>query len=138
MIVVKFGKNLFHNGFTEKRGLRSDPEFVTILTYRSHLAVIQIDNLTMLPHKGRLLLLHILRIDSRPLYFPLSCHLKTQISPKLANYCEYHLIYSLGLTPNSFLKLMEKWDKVLKPVMSAVSEILYLPSARSWTARCSL
>ena len=32
--------------------------------------------------------------------------------------------YSLGVSPNCFLKLFEKWDKVEKPVMSAISEIV--------------
>ena len=46
---------------------------------------------------------------------------------------EFHsyFTYSLGETPNCFLKLVEKCDRVLKPVISAISEMLYLRSFRS-------
>lgn len=46
--------------------------------------------------------------------------------------------YSLGDTPNCFLKLVEKWLGVLKPVMSATSLMVYLPSLISSAARLSL
>lgn len=36
----------------------------------------------------------------------------------------YLVLYSLGETPNCFLKLFEKCDNVLKPVMSAISDIV--------------
>ena len=32
-----------------------------------------------------------------------------------------YLLNSLGETPNCFLKLVEKWERVLKPVISAIS-----------------
>ena len=50
----------------------------------------------------------------------------------------YFLWKSLGATPNCFLKLFEKWDKVLKPVMSAISETVCFPSASNSAARLSL
>jgi len=46
--------------------------------------------------------------------------------------------YSLGVTPNCFLKLVEKCESVLKPVRSEISEMLYLPSLSSSAARLSL
>ena len=33
------------------------------------------------------------------------------------------LIHIFGVVPNCFLKLVEKWDSVLNPVMSAISEM---------------
>ena len=49
-----------------------------------------------------------------------------------------YLLNSLGETPNCFLKLVEKWERVLKPVISAISEMLYLCSLSSCAARLSL
>lgn len=40
--------------------------------------------------------------------------------------------------PELFLELVEKWDSVLNPVMSAISEMVYFPSFISSAARFSL
>lgn len=45
MIIFKFRQHLFHYGLAEKNRLRPYPELVAILTYCSHLAVIQINDL---------------------------------------------------------------------------------------------
>ncbi len=65
MIIVKFRQNLLHYSFTEKYGLRTHTELVTILLNGSHLTVIQIDNLPMTTYQSLFLLLEIFRIDSR-------------------------------------------------------------------------
>ncbi len=36
-------------------------------------------------------------------------------------------LYSLGLQPNCFLKLSEKCERFINPVISAISVILYFP-----------
>ena len=46
--------------------------------------------------------------------------------------------YSDGGTPNCFLKEVEKWERVLKPVIHAISDMLYLPSLSRSAARLSL
>ena len=62
MIIVKFRQDLLHYSFTEKYGLRTHTELVTILLNGSHLTIIQIDDLPMLAYKRCLLFLEILRI----------------------------------------------------------------------------
>ena len=63
-IVIEFLQDLLHNGLSEHNGLDSDAELLTILVYGSHLAVIQVDNLTMAAQKRCLLFFEIFRIDS--------------------------------------------------------------------------
>lgn len=62
MIIIEFGKDLFHDGLSEKGSLGIDSELLTILRDCSHLTVIQIDDLPVLAHKGCLLLFQIFRI----------------------------------------------------------------------------
>ena len=62
MIIVKFRQDLLHYSLTEKYGLRTHTELVTILLDGSHLTIIQIDDLPMLAYKRCLLFLEILRI----------------------------------------------------------------------------
>ena len=62
MVVIQFGKHLFHYRFPEQNCLRAHAEAFTILSDGSHLAVIQIYHLPVTTHKGFLLLLQILRI----------------------------------------------------------------------------
>ena len=73
MIVIKLRKDLLHYGLTEHNGLDPDTKLLTILVYGSHLAVIQVDNLTMAAQKRCLLFFEILRIDSL-VYFLAWCH----------------------------------------------------------------
>ena len=75
MIVVQFREHLLNDGLTEQGGFRIYTELVTISPYGSHLAVIEVDNLTMPAHKGCLLLFQIFRIHSRDLYFLFPSHL---------------------------------------------------------------
>ena len=76
VIVVQLGKYLLHDGFAEKDCLGVHPELLTITVNGSHLAVIQIYHLAMLPHQSFLLFLQIFRIDIRMSDFPFSCHHK--------------------------------------------------------------
>ena len=62
MIIFKFRQHLLHYGLAEENSLSPYPEFVAILTYCSHLTVIQIDDLPVTADKGSLLLLEIFRI----------------------------------------------------------------------------
>ena len=64
MIVIKLREHLLHYGLPEKSRLGTHPELVTILPYGSHLAVIQIDDLSVATHQRLLLLLQVFRIDS--------------------------------------------------------------------------
>ena len=64
MIVIKFRKDLFHDGFSEKDCLGSYTKPLTILPYGCHFAVIQIDDLPVATHKRLLLLLEIFRINA--------------------------------------------------------------------------
>ena len=45
MIILKLGQDLLHYGLAEENSLSPYPEFVAILTYCSHLTVIQINDL---------------------------------------------------------------------------------------------
>ena len=74
MIIVKFRQDLLHYSFTEKYGLRTHTELVTILLNGSHLAIIQIDDLPMFAYKSCLLLLKILRIYTYAAVFLLFSH----------------------------------------------------------------
>ena len=62
MIIFKFRQHLFHYGLAEKNRLRPYPELVAILTYCSHLAVIQINDLPVTTNQSLFLLLQIVRI----------------------------------------------------------------------------
>ena len=64
MIVIKLREHLLHYGLPEKSCLGTYPELVTILIDGSHLAVIQIDDLSVATHQRLLLLLQVFRIDS--------------------------------------------------------------------------
>ena len=64
MIVIKLREHLLHYGLSEKSRLGTHPELVTILPYGSHLAVIQIDDLSVATHQRLLLLLQVFRVDS--------------------------------------------------------------------------
>ena len=64
MIVIKLREHLLHYGLPEKSCLCTYPELVTILTNGSHLAVIQIDDLSVATHQRLLLLLQVFRVDS--------------------------------------------------------------------------
>ncbi len=68
MIVFKFGEDLLHDSLPEQNGLCSYPESVTILIYRSHLTVIQVNDLSMPAYKRSLLLLQVLRIYAGNLF----------------------------------------------------------------------
>ena len=74
MIIFKFRQHLFHYGLAEKNRLRPYPELVAILTYCSHLAVIQINDLPMSSDKGCLLLLQIFGVDTGMDVFLFSGH----------------------------------------------------------------
>lgn len=76
MIVFKLRKHLLHYGLAEKHGLGPYPELVTILTYGSHLTVIQINDLSVPTDKRCFLLFKIFRIYPRNLFFLLG-HLKS-------------------------------------------------------------
>ncbi len=100
MVIVKFRQNLLHNGLAEKHSLRTHTELVAILSYGSHLAVIQIDYLPVPAHKSRLLLLHIFRINPRPDCFPFLRHFGMNLSPhrrsekisaKVSNFFRYFI-----------------------------------------------
>ena len=62
MVIIQFGKYLFHDSFTEKNGPRTYPELLAILPDRRHLTVIQIDDLPVLAHKRLLLFPEIVRV----------------------------------------------------------------------------
>ena len=80
MIVIQFGQDLFHYCLTEKHCLSPYAELVTILSDRSHLTIIQIDDLPVLTHKSFLLLLQIFRIDTRRIIFSFLGHLTLAIN----------------------------------------------------------
>ena len=72
MIVIQFLQNLLHYSFAEQHGLCPYTEFLAILSDCSHLAVIQIYDLSMATHKRLLLFLEIFRIDRHRYPFLLS------------------------------------------------------------------
>ncbi len=74
MIVIKFRQYLLHYGLSKENRLGVDTKLVTVLLNGSHLTVIQVDDLPVLPHKSLLLLLYVFRINTRPAYFFLPCH----------------------------------------------------------------
>lgn len=80
MIIIQLGQYLFHDCFTEKHRLGPYAELLAVLPDRRHLAVIQIDDLPMLTHKGLLLLLEIFRIDTCRFNFSFSGHLVIEIN----------------------------------------------------------
>ena len=80
MIVIQFGQDLFHYCLTEKHCLSPYAELVTILSDRSHLTIIQIDDLPVLTHKSFLLLLQIFGIHPRRRSFLLFCHDTSSVS----------------------------------------------------------
>lgn len=65
MVVLKFGKDLFHDGFAAESGLGMDTELFTIALHSRHLQVVQIDNLPMAAHESLPLLFQIIRIGPR-------------------------------------------------------------------------
>lgn len=73
MVVIQFRKDFLHYGLAEENSLGTDTESFAILSYRRHLAVIQIDDLSVAAHQRLLLLLQIFRIDICLSYF-LFCH----------------------------------------------------------------
>ena len=89
MIIIQFLEYFFHDGLTEKNSFCPYPELVTILTYSSHLTIIQVDNLSMPAYKRSLLLLEVLRIDTGNLFLLLG-HFKSRLgltlfsAPKLS------------------------------------------------------
>lgn len=89
MIVFKLREYLLHNRFSEKNRFCPYPEFVTVLINRSHLTIIQVDNLPMPAYKRSLLLLEVLRIDTGNLFLLLG-HFKSRLgltlfsAPKLS------------------------------------------------------
>ena len=64
MIVIKFLENLLHDGLTEKYSLGTYPELLTLLAYRSHLAIVKVNDLPVTTGQSLLLLPQIIRIDS--------------------------------------------------------------------------
>ncbi len=74
MVVIQFGKHLFHYRFPEQNCLRAHAEAFTILSDGSHLAVIQIYHLPVAADKSFLLLLEILRIYSRCIFLSFAGH----------------------------------------------------------------
>ena len=68
MIVFKLRENLLHDCLSEQNRFCPYPEFVTVLINRSHLTIIQVDNLSMPAYKRSLLLLEVLRIDTGNLF----------------------------------------------------------------------
>ena len=74
VVIVQFRQHLFHDRLAEQDGLGTDTELVTVLAYGRHLAVIQIDDLPVAPHKRLLLLLEILRVNARRGSFLRLCH----------------------------------------------------------------
>ena len=74
MAFFQFFEDLFHNGFAEEDSLCTHTELFTILTDGSHLAVIQIYDLTMAAHQRCLLFFEIFGIYALG-YFPSAGHL---------------------------------------------------------------
>ena len=74
MVIVKFRQDFLHYSLAEKHSLRTYTKLVTILLNGSHLAVIQIDNLSMFAYKSCLLLLKILQIYTYAAVFLLFSH----------------------------------------------------------------
>ena len=83
MVVIQLRQDLFHDGLTEEDSLRPHPELFTIVADSCHLAVIQINDLSVPSDKGILLLFEILRIDPSHGIFLLACHLDYDIIPFL-------------------------------------------------------
>ena len=59
MIIVQLFQYLLHDSLAEKHRLYPHTKLITILINGSHLAVIQVDNLTMATHQRRLLFLEV-------------------------------------------------------------------------------
>ncbi len=81
MIVVEFRQDLLHYGLAEKDSLGTYAELVTVLPDGGHLAVIQVDDLSVPAYKGLLLLLHVFRIHALTAYFLFSGHLWNKVLP---------------------------------------------------------
>ena len=64
MVIIQFRQDLLHNGFSEECCLGADAELFTICVDRSHLTVIQVDDLPVTTDKRRPLLLEIFGIDT--------------------------------------------------------------------------
>ena len=74
MAFFQFFEDFFHYGLTEQDSLGAHTELFTILTDGSHLAVIQIYDLTMAAHQRCLLFFEIFGIYALG-YFPSAGHL---------------------------------------------------------------
>ncbi len=74
MVIVELGEDLFHNGLAEEGGFGVYTKFVAVLGDGSHLAVIQVDDLSVFADEGLFLFLYIFRVDSPTGYFLLPCH----------------------------------------------------------------
>lgn len=65
MAVIQLGEDPFHGRFTEDRGPFLDPEAFAVLPHRSHLLVVQVDDLPMSTPKRCLAHFDVLRIRDR-------------------------------------------------------------------------
>ena len=86
MVIIQFRQDLLHNGVSEECCFGADAELFTICVDRSHLTVIQVDDLSVTTNKGSLLLLEIFRIHSGCAdIFPFSHDIRNKILPKVVN-----------------------------------------------------
>lgn len=83
MILVEFLQKSGHDGRTVKGSLGVDIEPPAVFRDYRHFTVIQIDDLTMSPAEGVLLLFQIFRIDGYFVLFPSHSSLKRKISGKV-------------------------------------------------------
>ena len=74
MVVIQFLEDLLHYRLPVQSSLRAHTELRTILLNGSHLAVIQIYDLPMLPHQRSLLFLQIFRVHPFQAFLLLSRH----------------------------------------------------------------
>ena len=64
MVIIQLRQDLLHYCLPVKHRLGADPELLAILPDGSDFAVIQVDDLPVLPDKRSLLFLEIFRIDA--------------------------------------------------------------------------
>ena len=87
MIVIQLRKYLLHDGFTEKHGLGSYLELLTVQIDGSHFTVVKIYDLPVAARQSLLLLLQIFRIyTGMPVIFLRPCHCTNNFLAKLAFY----------------------------------------------------
>ena len=72
MVFFEFRQDLGHDGFAEKGGLRMDLETGAVFIYGGHFAVVEIQDIAVLPEEGSLLFLQVGRVHARD--FSFSCH----------------------------------------------------------------